>query len=454
MKQNSPQKMSTPDILKFSLGGFGVMATSILTMNYLTYFYTDIFGISSFVVAGLMLVSRIIDAITDPLMGIIADHTKTRFGKYRPYLLFASPIFGLIVFLLFTAPNLSATMKIIYVYVVYIGYSLASTAVNVPYNAMIPIVSKDGFQRTVIVTCKNVMTQTGKIVVTVFTIPLVNVFGGGAHGWTCYAALISVIFTICYWISAWGCKAYDNGDTIIHTERLNLKHELPLLFKNKPLLMLIIAYSTDMIANASLGAVNMYYFKYILHREDLVAIVGMAMTVTGLVGIPLIPSLTKKFGKKMTYWLTSLLSIFPLAVMWLNPTAPTNILVIVMGIFGLISCIPGALGWAMLPDCTDYAEWKYGIKGSGIVTSSFMFVNKLGSALGGAIASFFLGLVGFVANQEQSEAVIAMILFLRFGVPILGYIASIISIHFYELTDAKYDEIRADLDTRENNSKQ
>ena len=110
----------------------------------------------------------------------------------------------------------------------------------------------------------------------------------------------------------------------------------------------------------------------------------------------------------------------------------------------------GNMGWAMLPECSDYAEWKYGKRGDGLLSSSLTFINKFGMAIGGFIASFFLGLVGFVANQDQSEVVLNMIVFLRFGMPILGYIASLISMHFYEITSEKYEEIRKDLDKRQN----
>lgn len=449
MGQTQSNKMASADVIKFAMGGFGVMAITTMTMNYLTFFFTDIFGISSFVVAGLMLVARVIDAVTDPMMGIISDHTRTKFGQYRPYLMFATPILGLIVFLLFSAPNLSTTMKVVYVYIVYIGYSLASTAVVVPYSAVVPIISKNSLQRTLMVTYKSIMSQTGKFVVTVFTIPLVNLFGGGKQGWACYAALMAVFITVSFWLSAWGCKPYDTKEKIeVPKKKTHVWQELPLLFKNKPLLMLITAYSTDMIANATLGSVNMYYFKYVLHREDLVAAVGLAMTITGFVSIPMMPVFIKKFGKKATYWGFSLLSIIPLAIMWFRPDASALFICVFMGIFGLFSNIPSNLGWILLPDCTDYAEWKFGMQGSGLTTSAFMFVNKFGSAFGAFISSFLLGVVGFVANQEQAQAVIAMILFLRFGVPILGYIASIISMHFYSLTDDRCAEIRADLDKR------
>ena len=437
-------------VLKYSFGGMGSNLAFFLVMSYLTFFYTDIFGISSYVVATLMLVSRFIDAFTDPIMGMLGDNTRSKMGKYRPWIIFGAPVLGLLVFLLFTAPEMSATMKVVYAYVIYILYSLASTVVNIPYHALTPVISKDPQQRTVIVTWKQGMGTVSQFIITILALPLVELFGGGKQGWAIYGALIGILTTVSFWICAWGGKKYDKVDETVSKEKFNFKENIQLITKNKPMLMLMIAFGTDVLANATYSAVNMYYFKYVLGRVDLVAPVATAILIGGIVSLPFLPFLSKLLGKKRLYWFGSLLSILPLAVMWIKPTAPVIILMSMMGAFGFMSRIPSNMGWAMLPECSDYAEWKYGKRGDGLLSSSLTFINKFGMAIGGFIASFFLGLVGFVANQDQSEVVLNMIVFLRFGMPILGYIASLISMHFYEITSEKYEEIRKDLDKRQN----
>lgn len=444
------EKAKFSDVLKYSFGGMGSNLAFFLVMSYLTFFYTDIFGISSYVVATLMLVSRFIDAFTDPIMGILGDNTRSKMGKYRPWIIFGAPVLGLLVFLLFTAPEMSATMKVVYAYVIYILYSLASTVVNIPYHALTPVISKDPQQRTVIVTWKQGMGTVSQFIITILALPLVELFGGGKQGWAIYGALIGILTTVSFWICAWGGKKYDKVDETVSKEKFNFKENIQLITKNKPMLMLMIAFGTDVLANATYSAVNMYYFKYVLGRVDLVAPVATAILIGGIVSLPFLPFLSKLLGKKRLYWFGSLLSILPLAVMWIKPTAPVIILMSMMGAFGFMSRIPSNMGWAMLPECSDYAEWKYGKRGDGLLSSSLTFINKFGMAIGGFIASFFLGLVGFVANQDQSEVVLNMIVFLRFGMPILGYIASLISMHFYEITSEKYEEIRKDLDKRQN----
>lgn len=450
MENKQYAKAKFTDVFKYSFGGLGSNLAFFLVMSYLTFFYTDIFGIDTMVVSGLMLVSRFIDAFTDPLMGMLGDHTRSKLGKYRPWIIFGAPVLGLLIFLLFTAPELSANMKIVYVYVVYIAYSLASTVVNIPYHSLTPVMSQDPYQRTVIVSWKQGMGTVSQFIITIMALPLVNFFGGGKQGWAIYGALIGIMTTIAFWVCAWGGKDYDKCQPAQDGKKqsFNMLKDLGMLFKNKSMLMLMIAFGTDVLANATYSAVNMYYFKYVLHREDLVPKVASAILFAGIILLPLLPALSKKFGKKKLYWWGSLFSIIPLAVMWLQPTAGVTILMSMMAVFGFISRIPSNLGWAMLPECSDYTEWKFGERVDGLMSSSLTFINKFGMAIGGFIASFFLGLVGFVANQEQPEAVLNMIVFLRFGMPILGYIASLISMAFYEITNEKYNEIRKDLDER------
>ena len=238
-------------------------------------------------------------------------------------------------------------MKVVYAYVIYILYSLASTVVNIPYHALTPVLSEDPQQRTEIVAWKQGMGTVSQFVITILALPLVELFGGGKQGWALYGALIGIMTTVSFWICAWGGKKYDKVDVEVKKEKFNLKENLQLLACNKPMLMLMIAFGTDVLANATYSAVNMYYFKYVLGREDLVSPVATAILVGSIISIPLLPPLTKLIGKKRLYWFGSLLSILPLAVMWIKPIAPVIVLMSMMGAFGFVSKLPGNLGWAI-----------------------------------------------------------------------------------------------------------
>lgn len=448
---NNVNLKKKPDYLnigKYAMGGVGFSMTNVIVMSYLTFFCTDIFGVSSMTVAGLMLVTRIIDAITDPIMGFVADHTRTKHGRYRPYLIYGTPVLGVLIYLLFSAPDLSATMKVVFLYIVYIGYSLAFTVVGIPFTSLVPVLAKDSTERTMVVSWKNVMIQVGRFFMTTFALPIVEIFGGGATGWGRFGAMVGVIITLCFWCVAWGLKRYDTIDLAVDKPKVNMLKEMHLITKNKPLIMLMLAFGTDMIANSALMAANMYYFKYVLGRVDLVPITATALTITGVFSNLAIPFLTRKFGKKKLYWWGSFFSMIPLAVLFIKPVVPSSAIIVLFILFGLISTIPSALAWAMLPDCVDYVEYITGINGNGVVSSTFSFMNKLCGAVGGFLVSYLLGIFGFIANETQTQTVLFVIVFLRFGTPILGYIASLISMHFYELTDERNLEIRRALDER------
>lgn len=438
------------DLALYSVGGIGYNMTSVITMSYLTFFCTDIFGVSSMVVAGLMFGTKLIDAVTDPIMGFIADKTRTKHGQYRPYIILGSPILAILIYLLFSSPDLSASMKVVFLYVVYISYSLAFTLVGVPFTALVPVIADDSAERAFVVSWKNIMTQIGRTFVVSFALPIVELMGGGKLGWARYGAFIGVLVMICFWTAAFGSRKYDVINMKLPKKKVSFRTEARMITKNTPLLMLIIAFGTDMIANASLNAANVYYFKYVLDRQDLVAGTSLALTLTGVLVNFALPSLIKRIDKKRLYWWGTLFSIVPLAILLINPVVPAAFLMFLMIVFGLISALPSNLAWAMLPDCVDYAEYITGEKGSAIVSSTFTFFNKLGTAFGSSMASLLLGLVGFVANQAQPENVLMMIVFLRFGMPILGYIASLISMHFYELTEEKNVEVQRTLKERRN----
>lgn len=437
-------KLDFSSYFKFATGGVGFTLANVFVSTYLVFFCTDIFGVSQFVLAGLMFVSRFIDAITDPIMGFIADHTKSRWGKYRPYIMVGAPLLGLVVYLMFSSPDLTANMKVVFLYAVYISYSLAFTMVTIPHQALVPLVGTDSVSRTILVSWKNIAVQVGRMLVSTFALPMVEVLGGGTDGWERFGALVGIGVTLCYWAAAWGAKKYDTMDAIeklVNKQKINMKAEMHLFTKNKPLARLMTAYGTDALANTMVMAVNIYYFKYVLDRMDLVAISAFAMTATGILSNATLPVLNKKYGKKKLYLFMTTASMIPLVVLLVKPIVPSTILIVLLTVYGLTSTLTSGLSFAMLPDCSDYAEQITGINGSGVVASSFTFIMKSAGALGGFLASFVLGMGGFVANEAQTPTVLMLIVVLRFGTPILGYLASLICMRGYELTEERMEEI-------------
>ena len=442
------------DIFKYSLGGLGVTLVTNLTMSYLNFFLTDIFGITAFAVAGIMLVSRVVDAITDPVMGAIADRTKSRWGKFRPWMIFFAPVLGLAIFLLFYTPNISESMKVTYAYAIFIFYSIAITIVSIPYFALVPVLSKDAHTRTIIISWKSVACQVAVLFITTFALPLVNAFGGGERGWAMFGALIGVASTILVWVAADGAKTHDIID---NTEPVKMEKEIKekegsnfkILFKTKPLIVLVIAFGLSMFANTLVNSANMYYFKYILNRQEWIPTVMSVSMGGSILSSMILPKVEAMFGKKKAFIYSSIACIIPLVLLGINPDVTSmSLLLIQLVFFGFMYGIVSALPWAMVPECIDYAEWKYGVQPNGLFTATFTFVQKCGIAIGGFLSSFLLGVAGFVANQEQTAGAIKMIISLRFVIPAILFGLVVVALYFYEITPEKTREISKELENR------
>jgi len=441
------RKAKFNEIVMYGFGGIGSNIAFMLVMMYLMFFYTDLFGINAAAVGGLFLVSRFIDAITDPLMGMISDRVNTKWGKYRIWILSGAPVLGLFVVLLFTAPNLGPTGKLVYVYITYIMYSLISTVVNIPYHSLTPVLSEDSDQRTVIATAKQLLGQAGMAVILVGAIPITTALGGDARAWQLFAVLCAVLLTVSFYICAWGARrhdvpeAYAKEDGENKTYKLSIGVQLQLIYKNKALLMLMIAFGTDMIAFASANAINMYYFKYALHRPDLIAItssfgllIGVAMTFS-------IPFLSKAIGKKKIFMIASACLMFISSSLYFIPFTATNLVVAQTILYSALSPFTGVVGWAMLADCVDYGEWITGKRGAGTVSSQLTFINKLGMAIGGLLAGVILAAVGYTAGQEQPMEVLKAIAGVKAFFPAAGYICSLIAMLFYPITKEFYSKM-------------
>ncbi|HHV10809.1 MAG TPA: MFS transporter [Clostridiales bacterium] len=450
-QSNKFQKATTSEIIRYSFGGLGSNIPFILMMTYLNYFYTDVMGISALVVSGVMLVTRIFDAVTDPLMGILGDRTRTRLGRYRPWIIIGAPLLGLFTFLVFYAPELSESAKIIYVYVTYILYSTFSDFANIPYHSLTPVISQDPNQRNVIVSLKQGMGIIAQLVITSFGLNIVEACGGGRIGWAWFGAMCGIIIAISFYICASSAKRYDNLSTlpeVTKETKVKISDQLKIIFKNRPLISLLVSFFCILLGGAVSAAVNVYYFKYILNRMDLVMITSFISIIASVVVIFIMPPLAKRFGKKLIYIICDLISVLSLIVLWFQPNATATVLCVALGWTSFFSRFPSNLGWSMLPECVDYSEWKYGLRGNSTITASLTFTNKLGTALGGFLASFIMGLAGFIANVEPTAAVKDTIVFLRFGLPTILTVISALAIIFYNIDNKMIQQIRSELNER------
>ena len=447
--------------------GFGDMASSMfwkLFGAYLMIFYTDVFGLPAAVVGTMFLITRIWDSAFDPSVGVVADRTHSRWGKFRPYLLWLAVPFGIIGVLTFVTPDWSPTGKLVYAYVTYSLMMMIYSAINVPYASLLGVMSPNPKERNTLSTYRMTFAYIGSFIALLLFMPLVNFFSGNSKdlgdqqtGWTMAVVVIAILCIILFF----GCFAWTKERVKPIKEAQNpLKEDLKDLFKNKPWWILLGAGVAALVFNSIRDGATVYYFKYFVVEEDYatVSFFGMSFVLSGLylalgqaaniIGVIAAAPVSNRIGKRNTYmWAMIIATVLSVIFYWFDKED-----LIWMFVFqALISICAGSifpLLWSMYADCADYSELKTGNRATGLIFSSSSMSQKFGWAIGTAITGWLLGFFGFQANAVQSEEAISGIkMFLSF-LPAVGTILSVVFISMYPLTEKKMKDITTELECK------
>ncbi|MGL4851694.1 MAG: MFS transporter [Phocaeicola sp.] len=450
--------------LKEKIGyGLGDMASSMfwkLFGSYLMIFYTDVFGMSAAAVGTMFLVTRVWDSANDPLFGILADRTNTRWGKFRPYLLHLALPFGLIGILTFMTPDWGATSKIIYAYITYSLMMTVYSAINVPYGSLLGVISPNPQERNVLSVYRMMFAYMGSFIALLLFMPMVNAFSQGGseqQGWTLAVVVISIMCTALFY----GCFALTRERVKpIKEEQTPLKQDLKELIQNRPWWILLGSGIAALVFNSIRDGGTVYYFKYFIVEEGHQAIhfFGVSFVLSGLylalgqianlIGVILAAPISNRIGKKKSYMgAMSIATILSIAFYWLDRESLELIFIFQV----LISMCAGSifpLLWSMYADCTDYSELRTGNRATGLIFSSSSMSQKFGWAIGSALTGWLLAYFGFQANTVQNaEAIQGIKMFLSF-LPAVGTILSVIFISMYPLSEKKMITITAQLEAK------
>ncbi|WP_416353707.1 glycoside-pentoside-hexuronide (GPH):cation symporter [Agrilactobacillus fermenti] len=427
--------------LSYGISDFACSFTFSLVGTYLMYFYTDVFGIQAAAVGTLMLVARIVDAFDGPFWGIMIDHTHTKWGKSRPYLLWFCAPFSIFTVLCFAAPNLSMTGKIIWAYVTYIGVDVLYSAVNIPLTSILPSLTENSHERVTLSTIRSLFSNFGGTLISVIALPLVGFFGQGndKKGFFSLALLAGIVFFVIYLV------VFKNLRERVHSEGsekpLPIKTSLKALKRNWPWVIVIVLNFVYWLGMQAKNQVTIYFFKYNLGRADLVSF-ALLFNAVSLISVFMTPQVVLKIGKKKT--MLGGLAIAIAGQLFLGIGARMlNIAIIIFGTIisnfgnGFISALIAVL----LADSVDYGEWRNGVRAEGIVTSASSFTAKFGMGIGGAISGFFLSLGHYVPNKTQPASALFAIESDYVWVPMIAFAISLILVLFYQLTPKKEKEM-------------
>ncbi len=430
--------------LAYGSGSFGEQMIFNPATMFIVFFYTDVVGIAAATVGTLLVFSRVFDLI-NPLMGMVVDRTKSRFGKGRPWLLWLAVPFGIAAVLLFSTPNLGPTGKLIYAFITYnLALTIMVALVDIPYTAMLPLITSDQHQRTLLSLFRMVFNTAGGMASFALTLPMVKLFGGGAQGWQRAFVIYGAVGTTLLFICFSGTK-----ERVVpasqQTAKVSTRQSIAALFGNKYWVLMACLAVALFVMLGFLGS-DIYYCRYVLGNVELFGPLMTVFQLSILVGMLMIGPILKRFGKRRSALGGLAIAVLGLSLIFVSPGSYTVVLIgsVIRGL-GYAPLV-GTM-FAMVADTIEYGEWKFGIRTEGLTFGGIALATKA-IGLGNAAIGFILGRTGYVAGavtQSASALRAIKLMFLQIPLVLTLIIALIIWLNGL---DKQYPTIRAELDRR------
>jgi len=461
--QTTSQKVGVREKIGFSLGDGAANFIFQTLMLLQLSFYTDSFGLAAGAAAWLFLVARLWGAVCDPIFGFLSDRTRSRWGKFRPWILWTAVPFGIIGFLAFTTPDWSQAGKIIYAYITYILLMTVYSANNVPYAALSGVITGDMVERTSLSSFRFVMVVLATLAIQGLALPMVNHFGQGnsAKGFQITMGIFSAIAVLFFLATFATTKERIQPPP---QQKTSLKQDLSDLIRNRPWVMMFLVFVFMFLFLAFRNSILLYYFKYYLSipgqtsflegidrllfgllssvgflgagadiAGNTFSIINILSQVAALIGIAFSKPLAARFGKRNTFHAALAVSMVFAALVILVPAGGVVMVCILSVLFNFSWGVSMPLPWAMMADVADFSEWKNNRRATGIVFAGVVLGLKLGLAVGGALAGYVLSQFGYEANVEQSATALMGI---RLGVsifPCIAILLCVLVLFFYEI---------------------
>jgi len=442
------QKLSFGEKFGYSLGDLAANFVFQALLALQLDFYTHTFGLTAAQAGTMTFVIGLGVAFLNPVMGVIADRTSTKWGKFRPWLLWTALPFGVICVLTFTTPNISPGAKIIYAWTTYILLRVIYTINNVPYASLNAVMTSDPDERNSISTYRQIAANSAGFIIASLAIPMVRYFGHGndALGYQLTMGLLSVLSIIFFIVAFATTKERIQPNP---QQQSSLSQDLSDLFHNGPFIVLFMATLFYFAAIVIRGNVMLPYFRYVAGDASLFSWFSGFGLASLIAGVACSTAVTKRMGKRFLFIASMTLAGLFSAALFIIPSHATSTIIACEALRQFSFGLSGPLIWSMMGDVADYGEWKTGRRASGTVTSAVVFALWAGLALGGAIAGWLLSGYGFISKADvqtaHAQAGIVLTASVYAG---LAFFASAACFFFYPVSREMNQKIASELAER------
>lgn len=445
-------KLTFREKYSYGIGALGKDLAYAIVATYLMVYFTDVVGLNPAFVGTLFLVARLWDAINDPAMGMIVDNTRSKFGKFRPWIFIGTIVNAIVIIFLFRKPNLEGLPLYAYFSIMYILWGMTYTIMDIPYWSMIPSLTSSKEEREQISVIPRIFASTAWLIVGTFGLSIISLLGKGdtVKGYSVFAIVVAIVFIISTMITCLNVK--ERVETPKNAEKVSFKQAINIIRKNDQLVVFIgIVFAMNLVMQIS-GTMAIYYFRYVSGKESLFSVYQAFAGIAEISGLVLLPMLTKKIGREDVFKLGSILPIGGFLVLFVAGIfAPQNaVFIAIAGV--LLKLGSGFLlgsTTVMLADVVDYGEYKLGTRNESIVFSVQTLLVKGASAVAGWLVGVGLSLVGYVAGTTQTATTILGMKVIMIWIPIVCAIV-MYSVYKskYKINGKFHDEMLAELEKR------
>ena len=445
-------KLTFREKYSYGIGALGKDLAYAIVATYLMVYFTDVVGLNPAFVGTLFLVARLWDAINDPAMGMIVDNTRSKFGKFRPWIFIGTIVNAIVIIFLFRKPNLEGLPLYAYFSIMYILWGMTYTIMDIPYWSMIPSLTSSKEEREQISVIPRIFASTAWLIVGTFGLSIISLLGKGdtVKGYSVFAIVVAIVFIISTMITCLNVK--ERVETPKNAEKVSFKQAINIIRKNDQLVVFIgIVFAMNLVMQIS-GTMAIYYFRYVSGKESLFSVYQAFAGIAEISGLVLLPMLTKKIGREDVFKLGSILPIGGFLVLFVAGIfAPQN--AVFIAIAGVVLKLGSGflLGSTtiMLADVVDYGEYKLGTRNESIVFSVQTLLVKGASAVAGWLVGVGLSLVGYVAGTTQTATTILGMKVIMIWIPIVCAIV-MYSVYKskYKINGKFHDEMLAELEKR------